>query len=145
MWEPRPLTPLWAFTACYRNSFTFYFTFTFGMQFLWSVEPCSLTLSPSERSAVCGVVTLHRLQKLLLRGTSVLLLPPFVTVAVFLPPWGATGVLCLQDEDLGSRQTFKWSQFKIHVEIFPVVDTLVWSVTPCSWRRKNLLHLQGRS
>jgi hypothetical protein len=26
MWEPRPLTPLWAFTACYRDSFT-YFTY----------------------------------------------------------------------------------------------------------------------
>jgi hypothetical protein len=27
MWEPRPLTPLWAFTACcYRDSFTFSFT-----------------------------------------------------------------------------------------------------------------------
>jgi hypothetical protein len=24
MWEPRLLTLLWAFTACYRNSFTFY-------------------------------------------------------------------------------------------------------------------------
>jgi hypothetical protein len=23
MWEPRPLTPLWAFKACYRESFTF--------------------------------------------------------------------------------------------------------------------------
>jgi hypothetical protein len=23
MWEPRPPTPLWAFTACYRDSFTF--------------------------------------------------------------------------------------------------------------------------
>jgi hypothetical protein len=23
MWEPRSLTTLWAFTACYRNSFTF--------------------------------------------------------------------------------------------------------------------------
>jgi hypothetical protein len=23
MWDPRPLTPLWAFTACYRDSFTF--------------------------------------------------------------------------------------------------------------------------
>jgi hypothetical protein len=23
MWEPRPLTPLWAFTACYRDSFTY--------------------------------------------------------------------------------------------------------------------------
>jgi hypothetical protein len=22
MWEPQPLTPLWAFTACYRDSFT---------------------------------------------------------------------------------------------------------------------------
>jgi hypothetical protein len=25
MWEPRPLTALWAFTACYRDSFTFFF------------------------------------------------------------------------------------------------------------------------
>jgi hypothetical protein len=24
MWEPRRLTTLWAFTACYRDSFTFY-------------------------------------------------------------------------------------------------------------------------
>jgi hypothetical protein len=24
MWEPRRLTTLWAFTACYRESFTFY-------------------------------------------------------------------------------------------------------------------------
>jgi hypothetical protein len=24
MWEPRPLTTLWAFTACYTNSFTFF-------------------------------------------------------------------------------------------------------------------------
>jgi hypothetical protein len=24
MWEPRPLTPLWAYTACYRDSFTFF-------------------------------------------------------------------------------------------------------------------------
>jgi hypothetical protein len=24
MWEPRSLTTLWAFTACYRDSFTFY-------------------------------------------------------------------------------------------------------------------------
>jgi hypothetical protein len=26
MWQPRPLTPLWAFTACYRDSFTVTFT-----------------------------------------------------------------------------------------------------------------------
>jgi hypothetical protein len=26
MWEPRRLTTLWAFTACYRDSFTFLFT-----------------------------------------------------------------------------------------------------------------------
>jgi hypothetical protein len=25
MWEPRRLTTLWAFTACYRDSFTFFF------------------------------------------------------------------------------------------------------------------------
>jgi hypothetical protein len=24
MWEPRRLTTLWAFTACYRDNFTFY-------------------------------------------------------------------------------------------------------------------------
>jgi hypothetical protein len=24
MWDPRPLTPLWALMACYRDSFTFY-------------------------------------------------------------------------------------------------------------------------
>jgi hypothetical protein len=33
MWEPRPLTPLWAFTACYRDRFTFFY---FGKQFV----PC---------------------------------------------------------------------------------------------------------
>jgi hypothetical protein len=27
MWEPRHLTTLWAFMACYRDSFTFTFTF----------------------------------------------------------------------------------------------------------------------
>jgi hypothetical protein len=27
MWEPRRLTTLWASTACYRNSFTFYWAF----------------------------------------------------------------------------------------------------------------------
>jgi hypothetical protein len=26
MWESRPLTPLWAFMACYRDSFTFTFS-----------------------------------------------------------------------------------------------------------------------
>jgi hypothetical protein len=25
MWEPRPLTSLWAFTACYRHRYTFFF------------------------------------------------------------------------------------------------------------------------
>jgi hypothetical protein len=25
MWEPRRLTTLWAFTACYRDSFTFFY------------------------------------------------------------------------------------------------------------------------
>jgi hypothetical protein len=28
MWEPRRLTNLWAFTACYRDSFTFFYLFT---------------------------------------------------------------------------------------------------------------------
>jgi hypothetical protein len=29
MWEPRRLTTLWTFTACYRDSFTFVFTLFF--------------------------------------------------------------------------------------------------------------------
>jgi hypothetical protein len=33
MWEPRRLTTLWAFTACYRNSFTF---FTFTIDSTWT-------------------------------------------------------------------------------------------------------------
>jgi hypothetical protein len=28
MWEPRRLTTLWAFTACYRDNFTFYLSIT---------------------------------------------------------------------------------------------------------------------
>jgi hypothetical protein len=35
MREPRPLTPLWAFMACYRDSFTF---------FTWGVEDLSTKL-----------------------------------------------------------------------------------------------------
>jgi hypothetical protein len=36
MWEPRPLTPQWAFTACYRDSFT-YLPFVLRFLFnLWS-------------------------------------------------------------------------------------------------------------
>jgi hypothetical protein len=39
MWEPRRLTTLWTFMACYRNSFIFYFTFTrnnnLGSQVIW--------------------------------------------------------------------------------------------------------------
>jgi hypothetical protein len=27
MWDPQRLTTLWAFTACYRDSFTFIFTY----------------------------------------------------------------------------------------------------------------------
>jgi hypothetical protein len=61
MWEPRRLTTLWAFTACYRDSFTFFFyimimTFiirigdsSWGLIMVWSVflllvrcfDPCS--------------------------------------------------------------------------------------------------------
>jgi hypothetical protein len=29
MWEPRRLTTLWAFTACYRDSFTFLYSFLY--------------------------------------------------------------------------------------------------------------------
>jgi hypothetical protein len=43
MWEPRPLTPLWAFTACYRDSFTLlllsyhlYIVTYFGVWICWS-------------------------------------------------------------------------------------------------------------
>jgi hypothetical protein len=32
MWEPRRLITLWAFTACYRDNFTFFLPFLFYMQ-----------------------------------------------------------------------------------------------------------------
>jgi hypothetical protein len=40
MWEPRPLTPRWAFTACYRDSFTFCFSLTYKLQYeiLWKYD-----------------------------------------------------------------------------------------------------------
>jgi hypothetical protein len=38
MWEPRPLTTLWAFTACYSDSITFFFT----RRFIVSVSNVSL-------------------------------------------------------------------------------------------------------
>jgi hypothetical protein len=62
MWEPQPLTPLWAFTACYRDSFTFYFSLvkyialTVLRLFLWdsgygymgvNVEMCAHNLNIS--------------------------------------------------------------------------------------------------
>jgi hypothetical protein len=37
MWEPQPLTPLWAFTACYRDSFTFFFFYFLLFGGEWSV------------------------------------------------------------------------------------------------------------
>jgi hypothetical protein len=44
MWEPRPLTPLWAFTACYRESFSL---LTFLLP-IWSDHYANLfTLSQS--------------------------------------------------------------------------------------------------
>jgi hypothetical protein len=39
MWEPRPLTPLWAFTACYRDSFTLLFFFTLLLVFVITPFP----------------------------------------------------------------------------------------------------------
>jgi hypothetical protein len=39
MWEPQPLTLLWAFTACYRDSFTFLpYTSTLKMEAMCSSE-----------------------------------------------------------------------------------------------------------
>jgi hypothetical protein len=32
MWDPQRLTTLWAFTACYRDSFTFFFTLRYGLE-----------------------------------------------------------------------------------------------------------------
>jgi hypothetical protein len=32
MWDPQRLTTLWAFTACYRDSFTFFFLFLLPFQ-----------------------------------------------------------------------------------------------------------------
>jgi hypothetical protein len=39
MWEPRPLTPLWAFTARYRDSFTFYIQCEYFCLLLYNVVP----------------------------------------------------------------------------------------------------------
>jgi hypothetical protein len=35
MWEPLRLTTLWAFTACYRDSFTFFLSSTFLNSFVY--------------------------------------------------------------------------------------------------------------
>jgi hypothetical protein len=34
MWEPQCLTTLWAFTACYRDSFAFLFIYLFTYVFI---------------------------------------------------------------------------------------------------------------
>jgi hypothetical protein len=39
MWEPRRLTTLWAYTACYRDNFTFTFTYVeLRMWLCWGGE-----------------------------------------------------------------------------------------------------------
>jgi hypothetical protein len=38
MWEPQPLTTLWAFTACYRDSFTFFLPYVLNLQKLFEVR-----------------------------------------------------------------------------------------------------------
>jgi hypothetical protein len=40
MWEPRPLTPLWAFTARYRDSFTFLHSHNSGLQAIRRYRYC---------------------------------------------------------------------------------------------------------
>jgi hypothetical protein len=49
MWEPRPLTPLWAFTACYRDSFTL---LTFNLPNLHSTQ-YRVVLRPTVSRPVC--------------------------------------------------------------------------------------------
>jgi hypothetical protein len=86
MWKPRPLTPLWAFTACYRDSFTFFFLLysstihDFATRWRWVVSfitarplypgeraPCVWYMrlgGPQSRSGRCGVEN----NRLLLKG-----------------------------------------------------------------------------
>jgi hypothetical protein len=69
MWEPRPLTPLWAFTACYRDSFTLlnsvvftYFVYNPQNEITHSVLSknknffSSFLIGKIEVSFICGLV-----------------------------------------------------------------------------------------
>jgi hypothetical protein len=44
MWEPRPLTLLWPFMACYRGSFTFTISATVYLFTAWPRNVCSQSL-----------------------------------------------------------------------------------------------------
>jgi hypothetical protein len=45
MWEPRHLTPIWAFTACYRDSFTLTLILIFLRDFLLFILAVTFTFS----------------------------------------------------------------------------------------------------
>jgi hypothetical protein len=55
MWEPRRHTTIWAFTACYRDSFTFFFTMEtcVGVEVYSPMHP--LTLDGCEWSALRAI------------------------------------------------------------------------------------------
>jgi hypothetical protein len=56
LWEPRPLTPLWAFTACYRDSFTYFYLYRRGVMPSRWLCYISMENTWSEESYLC----LHR-------------------------------------------------------------------------------------
>jgi hypothetical protein len=58
MWEPRPLTPLWAFTACYRDSFTFYLRLVLPSSFILCTFYSWVGMRPDPlgRSATSGPI-----------------------------------------------------------------------------------------
>jgi hypothetical protein len=47
MWDPRRLTTLWAFTACYRDRFTFYYNFI--CCFIWAAGHFTVTLREEQQ------------------------------------------------------------------------------------------------
>jgi hypothetical protein len=65
MWEPRRLITLWASTACYRDSFTIFFTFLSKVHFniifhLWFLQfiNTSIKIKINDCDIVCIYVTL---------------------------------------------------------------------------------------
>jgi hypothetical protein len=119
-----------------------------GFQVCWAVL-CDTV--PWRKVCICGVVTFYRLPKIVIAVTTLCydryISSPSRRNRCFASSrlrFGATTDLQMAgylSNGAGSKSTRKY---------FPLVNTLVWIVTPCScvevYRRlggKNLLHLQG--